>query len=92
MNKVNANKVGLTVGGMIAIVHAVWALMVFFGMAKPFMDWLLDLHFMTFQYSVNPFEFGRAIMLVIATGVIGYLMGYVLGWLWNTAHRASHGR
>lgn len=90
MNKVNANKVGLVVGGLMAIVHAVWSLMVLVGLAKPFMDWIFTLHFMSFQYSINPFSFGNAVMLVIVTGIIGYLMGWVLGWLWNIAHRASH--
>ena len=75
---------------MFAILHAVWALMVLAGAAKPFMDWILGLHFMTIQYSINPFAFGNALLLVIVTGIIGYLVGYVLGWLWNIAHRASH--
>lgn len=73
-----------------AIVHAVWSLMVLVGLAKSFMDWIFNLHFMSFQYSINPFSFGNAVMLVIVTGIIGYLMGWVLGWLWNIAHRASH--
>ncbi len=91
MNRVDAHKAGLALGGMLAILHAVWSLMVLVNVAKPFMDWILNLHFMTFQYSINPFSFGSALLLVIVTGIIGYLMGYVLGWLWNAAHRASHG-
>ena len=91
MNKVSSNKVGLAVGGMLGIVHAVWALMVLVGIAKPFMDWILGLHFLSFQYNVNSFIFSNALLLVIVTALIGYLMGYVAGWVWNLAHRTSHG-
>lgn len=92
MNQVHAHKVGLVVGGMLAIWHAVWSLMVLAGLAKPFLDWILGLHFLNFQYSIDPFSFGRALTLIIVTGIIGYCMGYVLGWLWNLAHRTAHGR
>jgi hypothetical protein len=92
MNKVSSNKVGLAFGGMLGIVHAVWALMILLGIAKPFMDWILGLHFLSFQYDVEPFIFSSALLLVLVTSLLGYLMGYVAGWLWNLAHRTSHGR
>ena len=88
MIQVSANKVGLVFGGLLAIVHAIWALMVLLGLAKVLLDFIFGLHFIDLQYSVNPFSVGNALMLIIVTGVIGYLMGYVLGWLWNFAHRA----
>lgn len=92
MNQVHSHKVGLVFGGLLAIWHAIWAAMVLVGLAKPFMDWILGLHFLNFQYSINPFSFFNALLLVIVTGIIGYLVGYVCGWLWNFAHRASHGQ
>lgn len=78
-------------GGLFAILHALWAILVAVGIAKPMMDWIFSLHFMSFQYAITPFSFGTAIMLVIVTAVIGYVMGLVLGWLWNAAHRSAHG-
>lgn len=90
MNQVNSNKLGLVLGGAFAILHAVWAVMVLFGLAKPFLDWIMNLHFLSFQYSVDPFNFLNALMLVVVTGVIGYIIGYVCGWLWNVAHRVAH--
>lgn len=92
MNKVNAHKVGLVFGGSLGIMHAMWVLMVFTGMAQGFMDWIFSLHFLNFQYSVDPFSWVNAIALVIITSLIGYIMGCVFGWLWNLAHRASHGQ
>ncbi len=91
MNQVRSHKVGLVLGGLLAIVHAVWAIMVLTGIAKPFIDWILSLHFLSFQYEVSPFSFGKAVLLVIVTAAIGYLFGWILGWLWNLAHRTSHG-
>lgn len=92
MDQVNSHKVGLVFGGVIAIWHAIWSGMVLVGVAKAFMDWILGLHFLNFQYSINPFEILNALMLVVVTGVIGYLMGRIAGWLWNLAHRAAHGQ
>lgn len=90
MNQVNVNKVGLVFAGLMAMAHALWAIMILIGVAKPFMDWILGLHFLNFQYSLYPFAWGSALLLVIVTGVIGYVMGLVLGWFWNLAHGASH--
>lgn len=91
MNQISAHKLGLVLGGFFGIVHAVWALMVLGGMAKPFMDWIFGLHFMSFQYEMDPFSWGNALLLVVITAIIGYVVGYVFGWLWNLAHRASRG-
>ena len=91
MNTINSHKIGLVFAGLMAIWHAMWSIMVLVGFAKPFMDFILGLHFMTFQYNINPFNLLNALMLIIVTGIIGYIMGYIFGWLWNMAHRASHG-
>ena len=89
MHRVSSHKVGLVVGSMLAIWHAVWSILVATGLAKPLYDWTLGLHFITLQYSINPFDWGHAITLVIVTYVIGYIVGSVLGWLWNWAHRTG---
>ncbi len=90
MHNLNSHKVGLALGGLLGLVHLVWALMVLVNLAKPFMDWIFGLHFMNFQYSIAQFSFGNALLLVIVTAVIGYLMGYVFAWLWNIAHSSAH--
>lgn len=90
MNKINSHKVGLVLGGFFALFHAVWALMVFMDVAKPFMDWIFGLHFMNFQYTISRFDFGNAFLLVIVAGVVGYVFGYVFGYIWNSVHRMAH--
>ncbi|MEK7089729.1 MAG: hypothetical protein AAB920_02840 [Patescibacteria group bacterium] len=92
MNKLNAHKVGLVFGGLFGITHTALALMVLTGMAKGLMDWIFSLHFLVFQYEIAPFSFANAIVLIIITSLVGYVMGCVFGWLWNLAHNASHGQ
>jgi len=92
MDSVNSHKVGLVVGGTVAIIHVVWSLLVLLGIAKLYLDWIFGLHFLNLQYSINPFAFWNALVLVIVTGVIGYIVGYIFGRVWNLAHRASHGQ
>ncbi len=87
MNKVSINKVGLVFGGAFAICHAVWSLLVLASLAKPFLDFILGLHFLSFDYSVDSFSFGTAGLLVVVTAVIGYVVGCVVGWLWNLGHK-----
>jgi hypothetical protein len=92
MNKVHSHKVGLVFAGLMMVVHFCWSLMILFGFAQVFIDWIFGLHMIAPVYEVLPFNFGSMLMLLIITGIIGYLMGYVLGWLWNWAHKASHGQ
>lgn len=92
MNQINANQVGLVLGGLLALGHALWAIMVWVGAAKPFLDRILGLHFLNLQYSLNPFSFGKAVLLVIVTAIFGYLAGYVLGWLWNLVQGKARGQ
>ncbi len=90
MNRINAHEVGMVFGGLMAIWHAMWAVLVALGIAQAFMTWIFGLHFINMQFSINPFSLGNAVLLVIVTGVIGYVMGFILGWLWNMAHRRAH--
>ncbi len=90
MNKVSSNKIGLVLGGILALWHALWAVLVLAGVAKPIMDWILKLHFLNIEYSLNDFDIVNAVLLVLVTGAIGYILGVIVGWLWNMIHDASH--
>ena len=90
MQKVHSHKVGLVFGGLFALGHALWALMVFLGFAKPLLDFIFCLHFLRVQFDIPPFDLGNAIMLVIVTGIIGYIIGRVFCVLWNYVHGTAH--
>lgn len=92
MNKVSSLKLGLVFGGIFALIHAVWALMVAAGIAEAYLDWILGLHFMTWEYSINDFDIVNALLLVLVTGVIGFILGSIVALLWNMVHGMSHKR
>lgn len=83
MVKISANKLGLTLGIFCALLHLVWALVVLAGVAQGFLDWIFPMHFLDSVYSVTGFNAISALMLVVLALISGYVMGYVLGALWN---------
>ncbi len=88
MIKVHVHKTGLVLGGLFGIAHAAWAVAVLVGIAEPFLNWIFGLHFLNFPFTVDPFSFWNAAMLVVVTFIVGYVLGCVFGWLWNMACRA----
>lgn len=83
VDKINANKLGLTFGLFVAIWHALWALLVGIGVAQNALDWVLPLHFFSFTFSILAFSWTNAIILIIAAFVGGYVMGWLFAELWN---------
>jgi hypothetical protein len=87
MNKISANKVGLVFGALLALWHVMWATLVFLGLARPLLNFILAIHFLHFEYHVEHFVFSKALLLVVITGSVGYVLGYLIGWLWNMVQR-----
>lgn len=85
--KLNKNETGLALGGLIALVHLAWSLMVMFGWAKMWMDFIFGLHFLNNPFVLNSFSWGTALMLVIITGIVGYILGWIFAWVWNMLHK-----
>ncbi len=52
------------------------------------MDFVFRLHFIEPPYAITEFELGSAILLVALTTVIGYVVGWVLGAMWNRVYKA----
>ncbi len=78
---------GLTVGGLLAVWHATWSLLVALGWAQPLMDWILRLHMIQLSFQVLPFDIGSAVTLVIVTGVFGFILGWIAGSIWEACKR-----
>ncbi|MFM5930869.1 MAG: hypothetical protein ACKOPQ_08180 [Novosphingobium sp.] len=83
MRRIHTNKTALAVGAVMGLFHLAWALLVALGWAKPLMDFILDLHFLRFDYAMAPFALGKAAGLVALTAAIGYALGFVFALVWN---------
>jgi hypothetical protein len=86
---VRPQAVGLAFGLFLAAFHALWALLVWAGVAQSVMDFVFRLHMITPPYSVGPFSLATAAALVAVTGTIGFLSGWCLGAIWNRVARAT---
>ena len=81
--RLNSVKFGLAFGIFFAILHAVWALLVAMRGAQQFIEWIMPLHFIDILYSVNAFSLSVALMLVVFAFIGGYVIGWLLAWLYN---------
>lgn len=88
MHQLNAQKAGLTLGALFGLIHLVWSLLVAFGWAQAYLDFVLGMHMLQNPYVVQVFSAGKAIVLIVITAVIGYVVGWVFAKLWNKFHAA----
>ena len=79
-------------GLLLALSHAFWACLVLVGWAQPLIDFIFRLHFIDPPWTITPFGWGRAALLVAFTGAAGFLVGRVAALVWNAAQRLSSGR
>lgn len=75
------NCVGLAIGSLTAGIHLIWVILVAVGLAKPLMDFILSLHFISESYTINPFNITTALGLIIMTFAVGYAIGFVIATL-----------
>lgn len=85
MHKINESSAGLAVGLFFGLAHLAWSALVAVKLARPLMDWVLRLHFVELSYAIAPFKFGTALLLVIVTFMVGYIVGWVIAALWNAS-------
>lgn len=87
MGKISVNKTGLAFGLLMAGCHLVWALLVAVGWAQIYLDFIFWLHFLSQPFVLQPFHAGTAALLVLVTGAIGYLGGFIFASIWNWVQR-----
>jgi hypothetical protein len=85
-NKLNPHKLGLAIGITLGLWHACWSVLVALGLAQVILDAILELHMLQVAYSVLPFAFWSAFILVLFTTAVGYVAGYTIGLIWNQVH------
>jgi hypothetical protein len=82
----NPNKVGLVIAALIAGWHVVWSLLVLIGCAQTILDFIFWAHMIKPVYFVKPFDPTAAVVLIVITGVIGYVFGFFGAVIWNRLH------
>jgi len=84
-DKLNKNQIGLITGSFLALLHALWALLVAVipGLLQQFLDWVFALHFLQPVWVVTSFDLVNAILLVALTFAEGYVLGWGFAAIWN---------
>ncbi len=83
MKNMNGHVVGMVVGLLLALVHFGWSMLVMLGLAAGLLDFVFSLHFLSNPYVLQPFDWGKAVMLWVLTFVVGYVAGWLFTWVWN---------
>jgi hypothetical protein len=84
MRNISPAKSALSVGSIIGLYHFAWVCLVATGYAKLFMDFVLRLHFIRFDYEMVPFSLANAAGLVALTFAIGAIFGLIFTLIWNS--------
>ena len=83
----NRYRTGLVVGSFAAFVHLVWVLLVALNLAESWRNFVMKMHFLSDSSSVLPFEFGKAVGLIILAFIMGNIVGYIFATFWNKIHK-----
>ncbi len=94
VDKVSSHQLDIArtaVVGAIAIgaCHFVWVVCVMTSTAQAIVDFLFWAHFIKPIYLVEPFDFGRAIILLVLATMMGAIFGGSFAALWNRFHRGQ---
>lgn len=83
----NPNKVGIVFAVLLGGLHLLWSVLIALGVAQSFYDFVLWAHMIHLPLVVGPFDMTAAVVLVLMTAVMGYLVGNVGARVWNRLHR-----
>ena len=87
MKEMNVQKVALTLAVFFAGAHLMWSVLIILGWAQPLMDFIFWAHMIDNPYHISGFTLMQSGVLIVVTFGVGYLLGWVFAWLWNTLHK-----
>ncbi|MEK7602189.1 MAG: hypothetical protein AAB472_01775 [Patescibacteria group bacterium] len=82
-------KVGLVFGLFLALLHIAWSTLVALHLGQLLLNFSLRMHMIRPAFTVEPFDIGRALGLVIIAFCIGYIVGHVFAKIWNLVAHGS---
>lgn len=85
--KLNEQMTGFTLGLFVGGVHLVWSVLIALGFAQTLINWSFSWHMLSNPFIVQPFSLTNAVILVVATGLVGYAIGYAFAKVWNQVHK-----
>ena len=83
MRRVNPNRLGIVFAVMLAAWHGLWLVLVATGVGQAVADFVLRLHCMEPDVTVQPFTISGAAALLAVAAAAGYVAGVVGASLWN---------
>ena len=83
MTKLNPQKTALGVGMFAATIKVIWSILVALGWAGPFLNWVLQIHFINETKTIAAFDIVTAITMIVVTFIVGGLFGFLFANVWN---------
>ncbi len=77
------NRVGLTLGSFLALLHAAWSVLITTGWAQYLADKAISLHMMKMPHEVLAFNPLKALLLVGIAFLVGYIGGWIFAVIYN---------
>jgi hypothetical protein len=87
MNTIRPTRAGLILAVLLGGWHLMWSLLVAVGWAQLLINFIFWIHFIKPIYVIEPFNIGTALLLIVVTSTIGYVVGWGFGVLWNKLHK-----
>ena len=84
---INPVKLGFTFGSLVAIMHIGWVAVVAAGLGQVLADFVFRIHFFTPNTEVEPFEIGRALVLIAVAFSAAFVVAALGGAIWNSFNR-----
>jgi hypothetical protein len=85
---ISVGKSGLVLGALLGGWHLCWSALVALKLAQPFIDFVFWIHFIKPIYVIQPFEITRAVILIIVTAGVGFVLGSAFALIWNAVHKS----